>query len=140
MNPDEIYQSVLLDHYKHPRHFRKISDDHVHADMMNTLCGDHIRLQLEIDERVIRNVYFTGDGCAISIAYTSLMTDEIVDVPIPVAVKQTDKMIRILEGLSDHENPELSHLDPLNISIKYPMRSKCASLGWLALRKALADL
>ena len=137
MKPDQIYQELLLDHYKHPRHFRRLSNDVADADMFNQLCGDHIRLHLDICKGVIENACFDGDGCAISIAYTSLMMAYVKDTSIPTACKYTDRMIKVLEGARKRDSAKIISLDPLNIAKEFPMRSKCASLGWYALKKVL---
>ena len=140
MVPENIYQNILLDHYRHPRHFQKIPDDQVNAEMFNPLCGDYIRLHLETKKEAIESICFYGEGCAICIAYTSLMVDYINGIPIANALKQTDRMISILENKNNDDDFKSLPLDPLCVAKQFPMRSKCASLGWLTLKKALKTL
>ena len=141
MNSEDIYQKVLLDHYKHPRHFRTIPDSEAHVDVYNPLCGDRIRIHLNTDNGVLESVWFDGNGCAISIAYTSLMIENInKNIQIADAIKRADRVIKAFSSGKESTSPELEPLDPINVVTRFPMRIKCATLGWLALKKALEKL
>ena len=140
MGSEEIYQKVLLDHYKHPRHFRKLLDCEVDSEIFNALCGDRIRLHLSTDNGLVEHICFDGVGCAVAIAYTSLMIETIENMQVADAIKQTDEMLTKFGNREASENSEDSALDPLNIVTRFPMRTKCATLGWLALKQALESL
>ena len=140
MGSEEVYQKVLLDHYKHPLNFQKLPDSEVHSDIYNPLCGDRIRLHINSENGLLERILFDGAGCAVAIAYTSLMIEAIERMQVADAIKRTYGMLSRFGSREASENSEESGLDPLNIVTRFPMRTKCASLGWLALKKALESL
>jgi nitrogen fixation NifU-like protein len=136
----ELYQSVILDHNKKPRNFGELATASHHADGNNPLCGDRLRVQLLLEDDVVRDVKFEGQGCAISTASASLMTE---------AVKgKTLAEVEALFGAFHHlvtsdptREPETGDLGKLTVFAgvrEFPMRVKCATLGWHTLRAALA--
>jgi nitrogen fixation NifU-like protein len=135
----ELYQSVILDHNKHPRNFGEIEAANRSADGFNPLCGDKIRVTLVLEDGVVKKVAFNGAGCAISTASASLMTESIKG-------KTVDEIQGLFEGF--HElvagDPKIaadaSGLGKLAVFggvREFPVRVKCATLAWHTMKSAL---
>ncbi len=117
----DIYSEIILDYYKNPRNKGKINKPDFSATEVNTLCGDKLRIDLKLDKnKKISQAVFSGEGCAISQASASMLTEKIIG-----------KSIKQIEKLS---NQDIFNM--LNIPIS-PSRSKCALLCLIALKKAL---
>lgn len=141
---DELYRQVILDHYRNPRRRGSLSGPHVHAEGMNPSCGDEFSLDLHINGGVITDAAIQGQGCSISQASGSMMTDVIVGKTIDEAREITTTfklMMGIDEGNSplDPERPGavLGDLEALQGVKKFPVRIKCAGLPWATLTDAL---
>lgn len=140
MNPlRELYQEMILDHGRRPRNRGTIDDTPHRADGHNPLCGDRLSLSLELDDdRRILRARFTGQGCAISTASASLMTEAIEGK----TAEETEELFRsfhdlvTVEGGEDH-HPELGKLAVFAGVREFPVRVKCATLAWHTLRAAL---
>jgi nitrogen fixation protein NifU and related proteins len=136
----ELYQEVILDHSKYPRNFGKISPCSHEGHGYNPLCGDAVNLYLNLDPNdVIEGISFDGQGCAISIASASLMTD-IVKGKTPSEAKDLfDSFHSLVTG--DNKvamgNAEGERLKVLAGVRQFPMRVKCATLPWHAMQSAL---
>ncbi len=116
----DMYQEVILQHYRTPHHFGPLAGANRQGEESNPLCGDHITLRLKVDGGKIEGVGFEGDGCAISVASASMLSDR-------------------LQGLSVDEANRLTRddvLGQLGIPLS-PVRIKCALTGFVALGKAL---
>ena len=120
---DDLYRDYILEHYRRPHNFGVIDEPTASFEGSNPLCGDRITMQLAVDDGVVREVGFTGRGCAISQASASLLTDEIKGKPVADA-----------KGLSTNDV-----LDLLGIEIS-PARLKCALLSLETLQRALVDV
>ncbi|MFK7896921.1 MAG: Fe-S cluster assembly sulfur transfer protein SufU [Myxococcota bacterium] len=137
----ELYQATILGHNKKPRNFRVMDDATHEADGHNPLCGDQLTLYARVDASGnVEEVTFQGSGCAISKASASLMTDF-------VKGKSTEQVHSDFEHFHElvtsapSEEPKLEGLGKLAVFAgvrEYPMRVKCATLAWHALREALA--
>jgi nitrogen fixation NifU-like protein len=138
----ELYQSVILDHNKRPRNFREIEDAAHHADGHNPLCGDKLTVYLEVDEDDrVSDIAFQGEGCAISTASASLMTES-VKGRSRKEVEETFERFHELVTSSASEEVSKDRLGKLAVFSgvrEYPMRVKCASLAWHTLKAALGD-
>jgi nitrogen fixation NifU-like protein len=135
----ELYQQVILDHNKNPRNFREIESSTTHADGNNPLCGDALRVYLEMDGDTVKDVAFKGSGCAISKASASMMTQMVKGKTKDEAEVLFDEFHRMVTGKLDPENED-SHLGKLKIFagvLEFPARVKCASLSWHTLHAAL---
>jgi nitrogen fixation NifU-like protein len=138
---DELYKEVVLDHCRRPRNFGELpdADAHVHGD--NPSCGDEITLHVKFGaNNDISDVAFTGSGCSLCMASASMMTQKIKQRPTADA----EALWTSLHGLlTDEVEPEpddkLGELQVLQGVRKFPMRVKCATLPWQALRQAFAD-
>lgn len=138
----ELYQEVILDHSKHPRNFGKLEGATHCADGDNPLCGDKIRVELELDGDTVAQARFEGVGCAISMASASLMTESLTGKSIEHAKALFHQMHETCTGQSDalepgHEAVELGKLVVFEGVRQYPLRVKCATLAWHTMRNAL---
>ena len=137
---NELYQQVILEHNKKPRNFRKMEDSTHNCHGYNPLCGDDYEIFLKVDEaNVIKDLSFTGTGCAISNASTSLMTTYLKGKKIDEARVVFEEFHKMLLGEFDPENNE-HHLGKLTLFLgvrEFPSRIKCASLSWHTMIGAL---
>ena len=135
----ELYQSVILDHSKRPRNFREPEDANRTADGFNPLCGDKITLYLELEDDVVKDVGFSGSGCAISMASASLMTESIKGRSAAYAQRLFEGFHELVAGDPGEEadTEKLGKLTVLGGVREFPVRVKCATLAWHTLRSAL---
>ena len=137
----ELYQQVILDHNKNPRNFGPLENANRTAEGRNPLCGDEIRVYLRLDGDTIEDIKFEGRGCAISKASASMMTMSLKGKSTEEAEQLFQSVHDMLTGESDPEaDPdEMGRLAVLSGVREFPVRVKCASLGWHAMRAALKD-
>ena len=137
----ELYQEVILDHYRNPRNFRRIEGDHCRsAQGHNPLCGDEVEVLVEIVDGKITNAAFQGSGCAISLASASLMTDALKgkgEDEIPELFESFQGMVMGKGG--DDPAETLGKLAVFEGVREFPTRVKCAVLAWHTLNAALAE-
>ncbi len=135
----DLYQEVILDHYKKPRNFREMPECSHHAEGTNPLCGDRITIYLQIDDNnIVQDVSFQGSGCAISKASASLMTAEVKGKSREQAGELFDHVRRMLTGETEcPPEASLGKLRVLSGVCEYPTRVKCATLAWHALSAAM---
>jgi nitrogen fixation NifU-like protein len=139
MELDDLYQDILLDHYKSPHNFGEGSPTCTNIEMENPVCGDHIKLMILIDDKgLVKEVKFTGSGCAISVASASMMTDEIKGKPVEEVKAIIEEVIGTMRGEKDPETLNAhGDLAALKGVVKFPIRVKCATLAWHAVKDAL---
>jgi len=136
---NELYQEVILDHNKNPRNYREIENATRKADGNNPLCGDELKVFLELEDEKVKDVSFLGSGCAISKASASMMTQMVKGKSRKEAETLFDEFHRMVLGEMDEETEENS-LGKLKIFAgvrEFPARVKCASLSWHTLNAAL---
>lgn len=137
----ELYQQVILDHSRKPRNFGELAPPcaHVHGD--NPSCGDEVDLYVRFDgEGRIGEIKFSGQGCAISQAAASMMTQKVKGRLKPEAAAMAEDFRRIVTGDGQPEDAEvLGELQLLEGVQKFPQRVKCAMLGWRALQQAIGE-
>jgi nitrogen fixation protein NifU and related proteins len=136
---NDLYQEVILEHNKNPRNFREIPDADKTADGNNPLCGDALRIYVEMDGDTVKDVSFKGSGCAISKASASMMTQAIKGKTKEDAEVLFDEFHKMVLGELDEDSGE-NHLGKLKIFAgvrEFPARVKCASLSWHTLHAAL---
>jgi len=136
---NELYQEVILDHNKNPRNFREIENADQTADGKNPLCGDALRVYVQMDGNTVTDVSFKGSGCAISKASASMMTQAIKGKSKEYAELLFNEFHRMVTGELDIETDE-NNLGKLKIFagvLEFPARVKCASLSWHTLNAAL---
>ena len=135
----ELYQQVILDHNKSPRNFRPMENATQHAEGYNPLCGDHVDIYLLIEDGIIKDISFKGEGCAISKASASLMTSLLKGKTKEEAEKLFEKFHDLVTGKLG-ENPDIGELGKLAVFAgvqEFPVRVKCASLAWHTMLNAI---
>jgi len=135
----DLYQEVILDHYKRPRNFRRLEEANRKAEGHNPLCGDEITVYLQVDGDVIKDVSFEGAGCAISKASASMMTAALKGRTRAEAETLFEKFHEMVTGHRDGtaDPAGLGKLEVFCGVSEFPVRVKCASLAWHTLRAAL---
>jgi nitrogen fixation NifU-like protein len=132
----ELYQQVILDHSRKPRNFRAMPDADRHAEGNNPLCGDHFTVYLKLEGDAIKEATFQGDGCAISKASASMMTDYLKGRKIEDARAHFDKYQEMIKtGRADED--AMGKLCAFAGVHNFPMRVKCAVLPWHAMMAGL---
>jgi nitrogen fixation NifU-like protein len=136
----DLYQEVILDHNKRPRNFGTLEGASHHAEGHNPLCGDRIAVEVDVRDGRLESVGFTGAGCAISTASASMMTEAVAGRGLPEIESLAQRFRDALTGPAGASagEEELGKLVALTGVREYPMRVKCATLAWHALRAALA--
>ncbi len=135
----DLYQEVILDHNKNPRNYREIENADKMAEGNNPLCGDQLKVFLEMTEDKVADVAFLGSGCAISKASASMMTQAVKGKTREEAEILFDEFHRMVRGELD-EDAEDNNLGKLKIFAgvrEFPARVKCASLSWHTMKAAL---
>mgnify|MGYP001396355072 CR=1 FL=1 len=144
----ELYRELILDHARSPRHFGKLPELTHSAEGLNPLCGDKLKLYLQIDDDDrISDAAFEGSGCAISVASASLMTDAIIGMRTDEAVDFANALIGSVTGKNSGDvsreasgadrHLELGKLQALQGVREFPSRVKCATLAWHAMNSAI---
>ena len=145
MNLKDLYQEIILDHGKNPRNLGKFENFNKDAKGHNPLCGDKVHLFLKLDEnKKVDDISFEGEGCAISMASASIMTDLMKGKSETEAKEIISKFLDMIKEKDDInsdllESDEKIKLMSLGGVKNYPMRVKCATLSWHALSSALDD-
>jgi nitrogen fixation protein NifU and related proteins len=133
-----LYQQLILEHYRRPRNRGELAEKTVEVHMLNPVCGDEIRLQLQVEDGVIRAVRFTGQGCSISQAAVSMMTARLDGRPVGEADALAARFTEMMHGDPDAgTDRSLGDLRALQGVSKFPVRIKCALLAFDALLEAL---
>ncbi len=136
----ELYQEVILDHSRHPRHFGALGAHTNMAEGHNPLCGDRVKIFMQIDSAGrIQDVSFDGRGCAISVASASLMTQLLKGRTVAEAERLMGGFLALVKGedTTDLEPSDREHLQVMAGVSAFPMRVKCATLAWHAMKAAL---
>ena len=133
----ELYQQVILDHNKNPRNYKELPNATRRVDGYNPLCGDHYTVFLELDGDVIKDVSFTGNGCAISKSSASVMTSTVKGKGTPEAEAIFGTFHRLVTGESPTPAGDLGRLAAFSGVSEFPARVKCATLAWHTLHSAL---
>ena len=134
----ELYQQVILDHNKNPRNFHEMENATRKVDGYNPLCGDHYTIFVQLDGDAIRDVSFTGNGCAISKASASVMSSTVKGKTPEEAEALFDTFHRLVTGdMSGLSAADLGRLAAFSGVSEFPARVKCATLAWHTLRSAL---
>lgn len=139
-NLDTLYRQVIMDHYKNPKNRGKIDGDSLTIDMNNPTCGDRIQLQLQVEDGVVKDARFDGEGCSISMSSASMMTQEIKGKTIDKALTMSESFSKMMLGEDiDMDNFELGDVQSLQGVSKFPARIKCATLAWKAMEKGVQE-
>jgi len=134
----DLYQQVILDHNKSPRNFRELSNPTSRVEGYNPLCGDHYTIFLQVDGDTIKDLSFTGSGCAISKASASVMSSTLKGKSKEDASRLFDTFHKLVTGdTSGLDAADLGRLAAFSGVSEFPARVKCATLAWHTLRTAL---
>jgi nitrogen fixation NifU-like protein len=133
----ELYQEVILEHSKKPRNYRALEGANHKAEGFNPLCGDHFTVYLDLKDGAIHDVGFQGSGCAISKASASMMTQMLKGKTAAEAEGIFTKFHDLVTGHGSGNEEELGKLAVFAGVSEFPLRVKCATLAWHALRAAL---
>lgn len=141
MNPlADLYQELVIDHSKRPRNFGGLEAPCESRQGYNPLCGDRLRLDVRVKDGKVEAISFVGEGCAISQASASLMTEAVKGLTVEQARNLFSRMhLLFTEGDASVPTEELGKLSALSGVWEFPSRVKCASLAWHTLRSALED-
>lgn len=136
MSLDDLYRRVIMDHYQRPRNRGRLEENAVTIEMNNPTCGDKISLQLQVEDGKIKDAKFLGEGCSISMASASMMTEAIKGLSLEEALRLADLFSAMMQGEEvDTEQFPLEDIEALQGVCKFPARIKCATLAWKALEK-----
>ena len=136
---EELYKEVILDHYRAPRNKGRLDPHDVALERNNPLCGDEIELFVHFEGDTLDGIAFEGKGCSISQASASMMTEKVKGLPAKDAGALADSIKRMMAGEEEGDPEALGDLVSLKGVVKYPVRIKCALLGWNTLVEALEE-
>jgi nitrogen fixation protein NifU and related proteins len=136
---EELYKEVILDHYRTPRNKGRLDPHDVALERNNPLCGDDIELFLRFDGDTLEGIAFEGKGCSISLASASMMTEKVKGISSKDAAGVAEHIKRMLAGEEEGDAESLGDLVSLKGVVKYPVRIKCALLGWNTLLEGLEE-
>ena len=139
MELNELYREVILDHNRHPRNFGRLDPADALANGHNPLCGDKLTVTLRMDGDAISDLKFDGNGCAISVASASMMSEAVKGRPRAEVDALFDRVHALLTQ-ADAPSDGIGKLAALSGVREFPARVKCASLCWHTLNAALANL
>ncbi len=136
---DQLYRSVIMDHYKKPRNKGVIDDSNVSIDMNNPTCGDRIHLSLQVEDGVVVDAKFEGEGCSISMSSASMMTETIKGKTTKEAVELAQVFSEMMLGHEHDDSLDLGDVEALSGVSQFPARIKCATLSWKAMEKGIKE-
>jgi len=141
---DSLYQQIILDHYKHPHHRGLPDDFDAEVHHVNPTCGDEVTVRLTLANGAVAELGWEGEGCSISQASTSVMSDLVVGKPIGEAMALQQRFLELMQSrgqavLTDDDEEVLEDAVAFEGVSKYPARVKCALLGWMAMKSAVAE-
>ncbi len=137
MSLDDLYKEVILDHYKNPRNKRPLPGATVSKHKNNPLCGDDITIHARLLDGKVTELAFEGQGCSISQASASMLTEAVQGRTVEGAGDLAREFRAMMEGSVDPDEDAFGDLIALKGVAKYPVRIKCAVLGWDVLQDAL---
>lgn len=140
-NLDDLYRRVIMDHYKNPRNRGTLDEESVTVNLNNPTCGDRITLQLQLEDGIVKDARWGGEGCSISMSSASMMTSAIKGKKTAEAIEMADKFSLMMQGnaaaFDEYEDGE--DIEALSGVNKFPARIKCATLAWNALRRGVQE-
>lgn len=137
-NLDTLYRQVIMDHYKNPRNKGKLEGNGITIDMNNPTCGDRIHLTLKVEDGKVADAKFDGEGCSISMASASMMTQAVKGLEVEKALELSQIFYDMMLGKEyDDEDLDLGDIEALQGVAKFPARIKCATLAWKAMEKGV---
>lgn len=134
---DDLYQELILDHYRRKRGEGTLDHPSVAVDGDNPLCGDEVHLELAIEDGRVAQVAHTGQGCSISQASVSMMSEALTGRTLEDALGLVEHFRQVMHGGEEADEERLGDAIALQGVAKYPVRIKCALLGWMAAKDAI---
>jgi nitrogen fixation NifU-like protein len=136
---EELYQEIILDHYRRPRNKGRANPSDLQAKEYNPLCGDEIEVTGTLADGKITALKFDGHGCSISQASASIMTQKLTGKTPAEAAEFIGKFLEMMRGEIPFAGKELGDLKALEGVLKFPVRVKCATLAWHTAQKAVTE-
>ena len=137
---DELYRTVILDHYRNPRNKSELEDSNIAAQGLNPSCGDEIRIAVKIEDGRFTSVHFTGQGCSISQSSASMLTEQANGQKVENAQVLAKEVQRMLTNENFNvDTVDLGDLESLHGVARFPVRIKCALLAWKVLEQIMAE-
>jgi len=137
-NPvDELYGQIVLDHYHKPRNRGSLKQPSASAEVANVFCGDEVKLELAIQGDRVAAVRFLGQGCSISQASASMLTEAAMGLSLEEVEALVETFKGMMNGSDQVDTKSLGDLEALQGVRRFPARVKCATLAWNALQQAL---
>jgi nitrogen fixation protein NifU and related proteins len=146
MDLDALYQEIILDHYKNPHHAGLRDPFEAEVHHVNPTCGDEVTMRVHLsgtgDQAVVEDVSYDAEGCSISQAATSVMTDLVIGKPLPEALAVHETFLALMQGRGGVEPDEDVLEDAVAFAgvAKFPARIKCALLSWMAWKDATSQI
>ncbi|HEY3736170.1 MAG TPA: SUF system NifU family Fe-S cluster assembly protein [Jatrophihabitans sp.] len=144
LNVDSMYQELILDHYKNPQHHELIDPFSAEVHHVNPTCGDEVTLRVRVSDGIIDDLGWDGQGCSISQASTSVMSGLVVGRKITDALELQERFLELMQSrgtteITEDDEETLEDAVAFEGVSKYPARVKCALLGWMAMKSAVAE-
>ena len=138
MDLNSLYQEIILDHYKHPHHAGLRTPYEAEVHHVNPTCGDEITLRVHIDDGVVADVSYEAEGCSISQASASVMSDLVIGKPVDEAMVLHEEFLTLMQGRGqvDVDDERLEDAIAFAGVAKFPARIKCALMSWMAWKDA----
>jgi nitrogen fixation NifU-like protein len=142
---ESMYREIILDHYKHPQHRGLPAEFDAEVHHVNPTCGDEVTLRVRVaPDGTIADLGWEGEGCSISQASTSVMSGLVTGKPVRDALELQERFLELMQSrgeaeLSEADEDELEDAVAFEGVSKYPARVKCALLGWMAMKSAVAE-
>lgn len=133
---NSLYMAVITEHSKSPHH-HGVLEGVEHVNMNNPTCGDVISLSVKFEGDVIEDMAFSGEGCSISTASASMMTDLLIGKTKEQAIELAEVFSKMVQGETDPAQKKLGEASLLAGVAKFPQRIKCSTLAWNAMKKAI---
>ena len=135
----DLYQELVLEHKRAPRNYGHLAHPTHRAEGTNPSCGDQVAVELQVQDGRVQDIRFSGQGCAICMASSSMMTEAVKGRDLAAAQQLQQHFRAVLTGTQAPDEAMLGKLVSLGGVRRYPSRIKCALLGWHALMHAIAD-
>ena len=138
MGLEDLYQEIILDHYRKPRHPGRLEGEHVEVRHYNPVCGDELTVGLRLDGDRVAGVAVDAKGCSISQASASVMSELVAGQPVERGLAAAEAFRRLMHGEGEPDEEVLGDGIAFAGVARYPVRVKCALLGWMAYKDAVA--
>ncbi|HEY4566685.1 SUF system NifU family Fe-S cluster assembly protein [Planococcaceae bacterium Storch 2/2-2] len=136
---DQLYRTVIMEHSKRPKNKGVLDANNVTVDMNNPTCGDVIHLTMRVEDDIVQEAKFEGEGCSISMASASMMTDLVKGKTIDEALRYAEAFSNMMLGEEVDDSIDFEDVEALAGVAKFPARIKCATLAWKAMEKGLGE-